>query len=63
MRAIPNDPIYNKGAALADNVVSITGAPLTTATILGGWKMDTHSGQIIMNSSANDSKTKAYSTH
>jgi general secretion pathway protein G len=64
LRSIPNDPIYTKGATAGDNVVQITGVPLTTATLLGGWKFDTRSGQVIMNSAKVDSKgVKTYSQH
>ena len=64
-KGIPADPITQKGALVAE-IVSVptpTGAPLAPDGTAGGWKVDTKSGQIIMNSSANDSKTRAYSTH
>jgi hypothetical protein len=62
-KGIPNDPITGKGSAVADIVVTSAGTPLAPAAATGGWAYDTKSGQIVMNSNANDSKTKAYSTH
>jgi prepilin-type N-terminal cleavage/methylation domain-containing protein len=65
-KGIPNEPITGKGAAVGEivSVATPTGAPLAADSgNPGGWKVDTKSGQIIMNSGANDSKTKAYSTH
>lgn len=67
-KGIPADPITGKGAAVAltapaDIVVTSAGAPLAPAAATGGWAVDTKSGQIVMNSNATDSKTKAYSTH
>lgn len=62
-KGIPPDPITNKGALAADIVVTTTGAPIAPAAATGGWAIDTKSGQIVMNSNANDSKGKAYSTH
>jgi len=62
-KGIPNDPITGKGSAVADIVVTSTGAPIAPAAATGGWAYDTKSGQIVMNSNANDSKGKAYSTH
>ncbi len=50
------------GAVVAGIAVSITGAPIV-ATAAGGWAFDTKSGQIVMNSTALDSKGNAYSTH
>jgi prepilin-type N-terminal cleavage/methylation domain-containing protein len=62
-KGIPADPITGKGPAVGDIIVTTTGAPLAPAAATGGWAVDTKSGQIVMNSSANDSKAKAYSTH
>jgi len=62
-KGIPAEPITNKGSVIADIVVTTTGAPLAPAAATGGWTLDTKSGQIVMNSNANDSKGKAYSTH
>lgn len=62
-KGIPVDPITGKGAAAADIVVTSAGAPLAPAAATGGWAFDNKSGQIVMNSNATDSKTKAYSTH
>ena len=62
-KGIPPDPITSKGSLPADIVVTTTGAPIAPAAATGGWAVDTKSGQIVMNSNANDSKSKAYSTH
>jgi prepilin-type N-terminal cleavage/methylation domain-containing protein len=62
-KGIPADPITAKGSLPAEIVVTTTGAPIAPAAATGGWAVDTKSGQIVMNSNANDSKTKAYSTH
>ncbi len=59
---VPNEPINNKGSAAADITVTTTGAPITAGTG-GGWAYDTKSGQFIMNSTATDSKSVAYSAH
>ena len=70
-KGIPPDPIYGKGAAVIGGTivageidVKTAGTPLApSANPGGGWQYDTKSGQIVMNSAASDSKTKAYSTH
>ncbi|MGB7815391.1 MAG: type II secretion system protein [Methylotenera sp.] len=63
-KGVPAEPINNKGSIAAEIVMQLTGAPLPVpATGANGWAYDTKSGQIYMNSPANDSKTKAYSTH
>jgi len=62
-KGIPADPITQKGAVVGDIVVTLTGAPIVVAATTGGWAVDTKSGQIVMNSTALDSKNKAYSTH
>ena len=59
---IPNEPINNIGA-LAANIVVTSNAKPIVATAAGGWAYDTQSGQIVMNSTALDSKNVAYSTH
>ena len=57
---MPADPIkINKTISL----FTVTGLPLTASGMAGGWGYDTKSGQIIMNSTANDSKAVPYSTH
>ena len=61
-KGFPAEPINNKGSIAAEITVTATGAPITAAASTG-WAYDTKSGQIIMNSTATDSKTKAYSTH
>lgn len=58
-KGIPADPIKN----IATITVTSAGTPLVAAGTAGGWTYDTKSGQIIMNSTANDSKLAAYSTH
>ena len=62
-KGIPPDAITGKGSLPAEIVVTTTGAPIAPAAATGGWAVDTKSGQIVMNSNANDSKGKAYSTH
>jgi prepilin-type N-terminal cleavage/methylation domain-containing protein len=62
-KGIPADPVTNKGSAAGEIVVTNAGAPLAPSAATGGWAYDTKSGQIVMNSNANDSKSKAFSTH
>lgn len=62
-KALPVDPIKQKGSVVAEVVVTATGAPIAPSADTGGWAYDTKSGQIVMNSNANDSKGKAYYTH
>jgi general secretion pathway protein G len=62
-KAVPNDAITGKGSVAADIVVTTTGAPIAPLAATGGWAYDKTSGQIVMNSNANDSKGAAYSTH
>lgn len=62
-KGVPNDAVTGKGAVAADIVVTTTGAPIAPAAATGGWAYDTKSGQVVMNSNANDSKGVAYSTH
>ncbi len=59
-KGIPADPITGSAAVA---IPTTTGAPLAPAAATGGWAFDNKSGQIVMNSNANDSKGKAYSTH
>lgn len=58
-KGIPADPITNS-AAIA---VATAGIPLAPAAATGGWAYDVKTGQLVMNSNATDSKSKAYSTH
>ena len=58
-KGFPNEPINN----VATIAVSTTGTPLAPAASTGGWIYNTVTGQIVMNSNANDSKGVAYSTH
>lgn len=60
-KGIPKEPING----IATIVVTSAGIPLAPTAATGGWAYDTKSGQIVMNSNANDSKTPAaaYSAH
>jgi hypothetical protein len=58
-KGMPPDSITNS-AAIA---VASTGVPLAPGAATGGWAYDSKSGQIVMNSNANDSKGAAYSSH
>jgi general secretion pathway protein G len=60
-KGIPADPFSNP--AVSAIVVSTAGTALTAAAATGGWKYDNKTGQIVMNSNANDSKGSAYYTH
>jgi prepilin-type N-terminal cleavage/methylation domain-containing protein len=62
-KGVPHDSMTGKGSVAADIVVTSTGAPLAPAAETGGWAYDTKSGQIVMNSSKNDTRGKPYSTH
>ena len=60
LRKFPNDPIRNNGAI----DMKTTGAPLAPSADIGGWQYDTQSGEIVMNSNANDSTgSRKYSAH
>lgn len=58
-KGFPAEPISNS-AAIA---VATAGTALAPAAATGGWSYDVKTGQIVMNSNANDSKGAAYSTH
>lgn len=58
-KGFPVEPI-NSSSAIA---LSATATPLAPAAATGGWAYSTVTGQIVMNSNANDSKGVAYSTH
>jgi len=62
-KGFPSDSVTGKGAVAADITVASTGAPLAPSAATGGWAYDAKSGQVVMNSNANDSRGKAYSTH
>ena len=62
-KGVPTDAITQKGSLVAEIVVTNTGATINPGAATGGWAYDTKSGQIVMNSNATDSKTKAFSTH
>ena len=63
---VPNEPINDKGSAIADIAVATTGTPVALATtvVTGGWLFDNKSGQFVMNSGVMDSKgTVPYFQH
>ena len=62
-KGFPHASLTGKGSVTADIVVTSTGAPIVPAAATGGWAYDTKSGQIVMNSNANDTRGKAYYTH
>ena len=62
-KGVPHDSITGKGSVAGDIVVTTTGAPITPSAATGGWAYDTKSGQIVMNSNANDTRGKVYSSH
>jgi general secretion pathway protein G len=62
-KGMPAEPINNKGSLATEIAVATAGTPLAPAAATGGWNYDVKTGQIVMNSNANDSKGKAYSTH
>jgi general secretion pathway protein G len=62
-KGFPHDSITGKGAVAADISVTSTGAPIAPGAATGGWAYDTKSGQIVMNSNANDTRGKPYYTH
>jgi len=64
-KGIPHDSITGKGAVVGEIIVRDppTGAPLAPAAATGGWSYDAKSGQIVMNSNANDTRGKPYYTH
>jgi prepilin-type N-terminal cleavage/methylation domain-containing protein len=62
-KGIPHDAITRKGSVVTEIVVTSTGAPLVPSAPTGGWAYDTKSGQIVMNSNANDTRGKPYSSH
>lgn len=64
VRKIPADPITNSAAIDAKTA----GIPLTSGTgvvtgTTGGWAYDVKSGEIVMNSAADDTNSKKYYTH
>lgn len=65
-KGTPTDPITQKGSAVADIVVTSTGAKLAPAAATGGWAYDTKSGEIVMNyfsATIKDSKGNQFSSH
>lgn len=62
-KGFPADSITGKGSVAGDIAMTTTGVPIAPSAATGGWAYDTKSGQIVMNSNANDSRGKAYSSH
>jgi general secretion pathway protein G len=63
-KGIPADPIKKKGSVVGEIAVTTTGVPIAPSADTGGWAYDTKSGQIVMNSNAQDSsKSKLFSAH
>ncbi len=62
-RGFPSDPITLKGSTATDITIVTAGTALVATVTTGGWLYDSTSGQIVMNSSANDSKGTAYYKH
>ena len=72
-KGVPSDPITQKGSVAADIAVVAAGTPLVAGTgatatcatcgTTGGWRYDRTSGQIVMDSTVNDSKGLPYFTH
>jgi general secretion pathway protein G len=62
-KGLPHDSLTGKGSVVGEIVTTSTGAPITPAAATGGWAYDTKSGQIVMNSNANDTRSKPYFTH
>jgi prepilin-type N-terminal cleavage/methylation domain-containing protein len=62
-KGLPNDSLTGRGSVAGEIVVTSTGAPVTASAATGGWAYDTRSGQIVMNSNANDTRGQAYHTH
>lgn len=62
-KGVPHDSVTGKGSVVGEIVVTSTGAPITPGAATGGWAYDTKSGQIVMNSNANDTRGKPYSSH
>lgn len=63
VRKIPADPIMNTAAIDAKTAgIPLTGTGVVTGTT-GGWAYDVKSGEIVMNSTADDTNSKKYYTH
>jgi len=62
-KGVPHDSVTGKGSVAGEIVVTSTGAPIAPSAATGGWAYDTKSGQIVMNSNANDTRGKPYSSH
>jgi prepilin-type N-terminal cleavage/methylation domain-containing protein len=62
-KGLPNDSLTGKGSVVGEIVITTTGAPITPGAATGGWAYDSKSGQIVMNSNANDTRSKPYYTH
>ena len=62
-KGIPHDSLTGKGSLVTEIVTTSAGTPLAPGAATGGWAYDTLSGQIVMNSNANDTRSKPYYTH
>jgi len=62
-KGIPHDSVTGKGSVAGEIVVTSTGAPIAPSAATGGWAYDAKSGQMVMNSNANDTRGKPYSSH
>jgi general secretion pathway protein G len=62
-KGLPHDSITGRGSVVADIVTTSTGAPIVPTVTTGGWAYDARSGQIVMNSNANDTRSRPYHTH
>jgi prepilin-type N-terminal cleavage/methylation domain-containing protein len=59
-KGMPSEPIHRRGARASEIAVTASGMPLVAGTS-GGWAYDTRSGQIIVNSTATDSRARPIS--
>ena len=62
-KGLPHDSLTGKGTVVGEIVTTSTGAPIVPGAATGGWAYDTKSGQIVMNSNANDTRAKPYGSH
>ncbi|MDZ7813683.1 MAG: prepilin-type N-terminal cleavage/methylation domain-containing protein [Ideonella sp.] len=61
-KGIPNEPITQRGRNAAEIAVASAGTPVVPSAATGGWSYDTVTGQFVMNSNANASDGRPYST-
>jgi hypothetical protein len=62
-KGLPHDSITGRGSVVGEIVTTTTGAPIVPTVTTGGWAYDTRSGQIVMNSNVNDTRSRPYHTH